>query len=101
MVAEAISIRPYEHRALVRIETSVEEAAGRITPYEGVVGSSVEHGTTVELGGDNFDWLAGYLVGLGFTLEVIEPVALRAHMAVVGQRIFQAHGEAPTRREVR
>jgi predicted DNA-binding transcriptional regulator YafY len=95
MVAEAISTRPYEHRALVRLETSVEEAARRITPYEGVVGSSAEHGTTVELGGDDFDWLAGYLVGLGFTFEVIEPVALRAHVAAVGLRLAQAHRTEP------
>jgi predicted DNA-binding transcriptional regulator YafY len=97
MVAAGISTRPYEHRALVRIETTVEEAARRISPYEGIVGSSDEHGTTVELGADNFDWLAGYLVGLGFAFEVIEPVALRAHMAVVGQRLEQAHGHEPTR----
>jgi len=97
MVAAGISTRPYEHRALVRIETTVEEAARRISPYEGIVGSSDEHGTTVELGADNFDWLAGYLVGLGFAFEVIEPVALRAHMAVVGQRLEQAHGQEPTR----
>jgi predicted DNA-binding transcriptional regulator YafY len=94
MVAEAISTTIYDHRALVRIEASVEEAARQIPPYEGVVGSSKENGTTVELGADNFDWLAGYLVGLGFTFEVLEPAELRAHMVSVGQSLIRAHGQA-------
>jgi predicted DNA-binding transcriptional regulator YafY len=94
MVAEAISTTLYEHRVLVRVESSAEELARHIAPYEGVVDSAGDGSSIVELGADNFDWLAGYLVGLGITFEVLEPVEFRARMAELGRRVAKAHGPA-------
>jgi predicted DNA-binding transcriptional regulator YafY len=45
----------------------------------------------VELGFDDFDWLAGFLIGLGLEFEVIEPVDLRRHIAALGRRLHRAH----------
>ena len=47
--------------------------------------------TRVEMGVDDFDWLAGYLIGLGLEFEVIEPVELRDHMSALADRLQRSH----------
>jgi predicted DNA-binding transcriptional regulator YafY len=96
MVAEAISTTVYEHRALVRIDAPEEEVLRLIPPYAGVIKSTHGDRTVVALGGDDFDYLASYLVGLGPTFEVLEPVELRIHVAALGRRLALAHRECGT-----
>jgi predicted DNA-binding transcriptional regulator YafY len=91
MVAEAISTSVYDFRAVVRLEAPADEVARRIPPYDGVVVSTTGDHTTVALGADDFDWLAGYLVGLGLNFEVMEPPELRIHMTGVARRLAEAH----------
>jgi predicted DNA-binding transcriptional regulator YafY len=52
----------------------------------------------VELGFDDVDWLAGFLIGLGLVFEVLEPVELRRDIAALGRRLQRAHPVAPQRR---
>jgi predicted DNA-binding transcriptional regulator YafY len=54
---------------------------------------SEAHGadTMVELGVDDFDWLAGYLIGLGLDFEVLAPVELRRHIATLGAHLRRSH----------
>ena len=76
--------------ARVLVKAPVHDVARLISPYAGV---STAHGpdTLVELGVDDFDWLAGFLIGLGLEFEVIEPVELRRHMVTLGARLRRDH----------
>jgi len=90
MVAEAISTTGYTHRAVVKVMAPVEDVARLIPAY---VGMTEPDGvdTKVELGVDDFDWLAGYLIGLGVDFEVTEPLELRQHIAALGERLRRGH----------
>jgi predicted DNA-binding transcriptional regulator YafY len=90
MVAEAITTMGYTHRVLVRLKAPVDQVARLVGPHTGLVGSDGSD-STVELGADNFDWLAGYLVGLGVDFEVIEPVEVRQHLLALAERLRRAH----------
>jgi predicted DNA-binding transcriptional regulator YafY len=92
MVAEAISTTVYEYRALVCIDASAEEVTRLIPPHFGVVVSATEDRTIVKLGSDDFEWLASYLIGLGRSFEVIEPIEFRDRMVELGQHLLRTHG---------
>ena len=96
MVAEAITTTGYAHRAVVRVKAPAEEVARLIAPHVGVTEPDGT-GSTVELGLDDFDWLAGYLIGLGLDFEVLEPVEMRAHLRALGARLLGAHRGAGER----
>jgi predicted DNA-binding transcriptional regulator YafY len=97
MVAEGIAVAPYRHRAVVTMQGSPEDVARLVTSYVGVVEQEGEH-ARVELGFDDLDWVAGYLVGLGMEFEVLEPAELRLHLSKLGRRLQRVHGGS--RREV-
>jgi predicted DNA-binding transcriptional regulator YafY len=90
MVAEGISTAHYSHRAVVSVKAPFEEVATLIAPHVGVLEREGDH-TRLELGMDDFDWLAGYLIGLGLDFEVIEPAEMRTQMAMLGARLQAAH----------
>ena len=46
----------------------------------------------LELGIDDFEWLAGYLIGLGLDFEVLEPAEIREQMVALGPRLQALHG---------
>jgi predicted DNA-binding transcriptional regulator YafY len=93
MVAEAISTAGYAHRAVVLVKAPTEDVVQLIPPYVGVTEPDGIH-TKVELGYDDFEWLAGYLIGLGPDFEVIEPLELRRYIATLGGRLRRAHSGA-------
>ncbi|MGA2530469.1 MAG: YafY family protein [Acidimicrobiales bacterium] len=86
MVAEGISTAPYSHRAVVSVMAPPDDLARLVVPYTGVVDREKDH-SRLELGYDDIDWVAGYLVGLGFDFEVIEPDELREHLLALGGRL--------------
>lgn len=94
LVAEGITTAPYTHRAVVRFEAAAEEVARRVTRDAAVVDEDGSY-SRVEIGADDLDWLAGYLVRLGIPFEVLEPAALRAHLAELGAKLQQRHTNAP------
>ena len=91
MVAEGISTSHYKHRAVVLVRAPHEEVARVIAPHVGVL-EAEGTATVVELGIDDFEWLAGYLIGLGFDFEIREPADLRVFMAELGMRLADTHG---------
>lgn len=91
MVAEGITTAAYRHRAVVLVRAASDEVARLIAPNVGVLERAGEH-TRVELGFDDLDWAAGYLIGLGLEFEVIEPAELREHLSALGNRLSRAHG---------
>jgi len=90
MVAEALTTTGYAHRAVVRVKAPADEVARRIAPEIGVTEPDGPD-ARVELGVDDFDWLAGYLVGLGLDFDVIEPVEMRQHLSALGRRLHTTH----------
>jgi predicted DNA-binding transcriptional regulator YafY len=90
LVAEGITTAPYPHRAVVLLEVELAEAAQRIPPSVGVLTAMGER-TKLELGFDDPDWVAGYLIGLGHPFEIAEPDALRSHVARLGDRLTATH----------
>ena len=90
MVAEGITTARYPHRAVVSFRAPAEEVARRIPPHVGVVEADGDH-AEVEMGFDDFEWIAGYIVGLGLDFEVTQPVELREHMSALGSRLRRAH----------
>jgi predicted DNA-binding transcriptional regulator YafY len=90
MVAEGISTSGYAYRAVVLVKAPLAEVTRLISPYAGV-GSRQGDATRVEMGVDDFDWLAGYLIGLGLEFEVIAPVELRDHVSALADRLYRSH----------
>jgi predicted DNA-binding transcriptional regulator YafY len=90
MVAEGIATAPYAHRAVVILNSPLEDVARLVTPHTGVLQDLGER-TKVELGYDDLDWVAGYLVGLGLEFEVLEPAPLREHIGVLAERLGRSH----------
>jgi predicted DNA-binding transcriptional regulator YafY len=93
MVAEGITTAHYTHTAVVVVKAPLEEVAPIIAPHVGVLSGEGAATTLLELGIDDFEWLAGYLIGLGLDFEVREPAPLRAYMATLGARLSEAHGD--------
>ena len=91
MVAEGISTAGYRHRAVVVVRAAPEDVARLVTPYVGVLEREGNH-TRVEIGFDDLDWAAGYLVGLGLEFEVVGPPALRNHLLALAERLNRSHG---------
>jgi predicted DNA-binding transcriptional regulator YafY len=90
MVAEGITTSHYTHKAVVSLRAPMHEVAHLIAPHVGVLEREGD-GTKLVLGIDDFEWLAGYLIGLGLDFEVREPVALREYVARLGERLHRAH----------
>ncbi len=90
LVAEAITAAGYRYRAVIRIDAPAEDVARLVGPTVGIV----EHETSgclLTLGVDDFDWLAGYLIGLGIAFEALEPLELRDHLTELGRRLSAVH----------
>jgi predicted DNA-binding transcriptional regulator YafY len=90
MVAEGITTASYSQRAVVIMQAPPDEVAKVIDSYVGMLEPSGS-GTRVELGIDDFEWVAGYLVGLGLEFQVKEPAELRTFMVALGERLQAAH----------
>jgi predicted DNA-binding transcriptional regulator YafY len=97
MVSEGIATAGYSYRAVVRVEAPLEQVARRIPPTVGIVSAQGPR-TIAEIGVDDFDWLAGYMTGLGWDFEVLEPAAWRARMAGLGRRLADLHRRGPVSR---
>jgi predicted DNA-binding transcriptional regulator YafY len=91
MVAEGITTSFYTHTAVVLVKAPLAEVATVIAPHVGVLSEADPATTLLEFGIDNFEWSAGYLIGLDLDFEVREPAALRAYMATLGARLSEAH----------
>jgi predicted DNA-binding transcriptional regulator YafY len=90
LVAEGISTAAYELRAVIRVKAPPADVARLVPAYVGVTEPDGIH-TRLELGFDDFNWLAGFLVGLGLDFEVIEPVELTRHLSALAERLHRAH----------
>ncbi len=90
IVSEGIATAHYTHTAVVVVQSPLHDVATVIAPDVGVL-SEQGGATVVKLGIDDFEWLAGYMIGLGLDFEVMEPPALRQYMSELGERLSRAH----------
>jgi predicted DNA-binding transcriptional regulator YafY len=91
LVSESIALAPYLVQARIKVSASAEEVARRVPADIGVVEPAGATTSTLQLGAENLEWIAGYLVGTGFDFEVAEPVELRDYLAALGARLATAH----------
>lgn len=89
-VGQAITTRPYRHRATVVFDATADEVARRVPPTVGVVRA---RGRRAELtvGSDHVDSLVGHLVALDLPFEVVRPPELRERVRRLGNRLARAH----------
>src|SRR5262249_23520549 len=92
LVAESIAIAPYLYRAKVRVAAPSDDVRRRVEPSVAMVRPDGARASTVEVGAETLEWIAGYLVELGWEFEVLEPGELRVYVAELGWRLAQAHG---------
>jgi predicted DNA-binding transcriptional regulator YafY len=93
LVAESIAIAPYLYQAKVRVDAPADEVRRRVRTDVGVVKPAGARGTVLEVGAETLEWLAGYLVELGFDFEVEEPLELRQYVGTVAARLAARHGD--------
>lgn len=97
LVNEGIALAPYRYQAVVRVRSSATEVTRRISTTEAVVEADGSD-AIVKLGGDTLEWLAGRLVSLGLTFEVLEPAELREYLGSLGAQLVRAHTMAASER---
>jgi predicted DNA-binding transcriptional regulator YafY len=83
LVSRAAPPSAFDHRAVVLIDATPDEIRRVVTPAIADLEprSTAGTGTTATIGTDDLDWLAGYLMGLPWPFEVLEPAALRRRIA--------------------
>ena len=90
LVSEAISAAGYHYRAVVRFDASPEELKRRVPRHVASV-ERTNDATLLKIGVDDAEWLTGYLIGLGFRFEVIDPPELRQGVQKIVERVASAH----------
>jgi predicted DNA-binding transcriptional regulator YafY len=103
LVAEGLAVATYAVQVRLRVLAPPEQVADWIPATVGVLEGD-EHGTTVvRLGADDLEWIARYVGGLPFEVEVLEPPELSGLLRAVGERMLRAArrrgSEGTTRRE--
>jgi predicted DNA-binding transcriptional regulator YafY len=90
LVSEGIARAKYDVRSQVRIFGPFEEVSRRLRPTVGALKEDGDH-TLAEVGADDFEWLAGFLINAGWDFEVLEPSEWRGRMAELGRRLSERH----------
>jgi predicted DNA-binding transcriptional regulator YafY len=92
LVSEGVALRIYDIQAVVRAHCPPSVAAHEISPTIGVVDAGPDDAQTtiVRIGGDA-DWIARYLAGLPFRVEVLEPDEVRAEVRRLAHRLLREH----------
>ncbi len=91
-VLAAIAQYPYDVLAEVLLLAPYDEVAGEV-PGSVALLEPHPRGTVLRIGADDLDWIARYLVRLGFGFEVIAPDALRDAVRHLGERLVEASRE--------
>lgn len=92
LVSRGIAIEVWAHRAVVTLHVPVEEARRHVPRTIGTVEPIDETMSRLELGADELDWLARFLLNLPFRFEVVEPLELRSELASIGRRLAETYG---------
>lgn len=90
LVSEGISVAPYAVSAEVVLDVGPDVAAEYISPMAGKI-EPADDGTrsVVRIGGDDLDWIARYLAGLPFEIEIVRPPELRRALRSIARRLMR------------
>ena len=97
LVSEAISAAPYNYQVVVRMDVPAAAVRKAVSPSVATVEDAGDH-VVLKMGADELHWVAGYLIGLGFPFEVLQPPQLRLWLCTLGHRLISTHspGSAQT-----
>ncbi|GGI08512.1 helix-turn-helix transcriptional regulator [Egicoccus halophilus] len=94
LVRAAMSVAPYDLRAIVRLHLPLAEAEATSAARFGLLEADGDT-TLLRTGGNDPAWLAGYLAGLPCRVEVLEPVEVRDALRRHVERLLGADGPVP------
>jgi predicted DNA-binding transcriptional regulator YafY len=90
MVADGLALAPYRWHAVAVLQTTRAEAEAVIARTVGSV-EEVAGEVIVHIGANEVEWLARYLAGLPFDVEVRSPPEVRAALRDLGRRLQTAN----------
>jgi predicted DNA-binding transcriptional regulator YafY len=90
MVVDGIAFATYEWQAEVLLDARFDEAAAEIPRTVGTLERAGRR-TRLRLGAADLAWIARYLSGLPFDIEVVDPPEVKAALRAHGRRLQQAH----------
>jgi predicted DNA-binding transcriptional regulator YafY len=91
LVQRGIAVDVWQHRAVVRLRTTLQRARQSIAPTVGSVSADGEDGCLLEIGADDVGWLARFLLNLPFEFRVEGPAELRAELASIGRSLASSY----------
>jgi predicted DNA-binding transcriptional regulator YafY len=97
MVADGLAVGQYAVHADVLLRIDLAEAQSLVPRTVGSL-EAADGGTMLRVGGDDLDWIARYLVGLGCEVEIVDPPELRTVLRKLAHRLLAAHPTARRRR---
>lgn len=93
MVLAGMSRHPYDVHAEVLLHTSREAAVREIPRSVGEI-EDTDDGPVLHISANEPDWIARYLAGLPFEVEVRAPAELRDEIRRIGERLVTRHSLA-------
>ena len=94
MVSEGLALAAYGWQARLLLHADVADARKEIPRTVGSV-EATDEGTVLRIAANDLDWIARYVAGLPFDVEVLDPPALRKALRVVAKRL-QAASRTPS-----
>jgi predicted DNA-binding transcriptional regulator YafY len=91
MVLSGISLTPYAWQAEVVLLAGLDEAAAEVPASVGSL-EPCPGGTLLRMGANELNWIARFLAGLPFAMEVRHPAELRAELRALGRRLQRGNG---------
>ncbi|NKY85528.1 helix-turn-helix transcriptional regulator [Nocardia veterana] len=86
-VQRSVAEAPYRFLARIRVHATADRVRDLIPPQVGRVDDDRDGWSILTVAGDDLDWLAVRVVGLGFAVEVLEPPELRAAAGRLARRL--------------
>ncbi|MCX4822087.1 YafY family transcriptional regulator [Streptomyces sp. NBC_01142] len=89
-VSQGVSTRVYAAQAVIRLNTSAEQAAQVVGPSDGVLEAVDETSCLLRTGAASLDVLVIHVMLMGVDFEVIEPQELTEHIRTARDRLSRA-----------
>lgn len=90
LVAQAVTVAPYRYRVVVEVDAAADELSRWVSATTALVEPAGER-AQLTFGGNRLDWIAAFLIDLGFPFAVREPPELREHLLRLGRRLVAAN----------
>lgn len=86
-VQRSVAEAPYRHLARVRVRAPADRVRVMVPPQVGRVEDDRDGWCVLVVGGDDLNWLALRVAGLGFEVRVLDPPELREAAALLARRL--------------